>query len=294
MYVIDNCIMFIDKENIDTEFIIKSLKKLNFIKNYEFEILSGGSRSVALLVDGYVVRFPKTKEALESQEREALILEKVYGFMPSFVLSKTAQSKMCGEKSYQKAINGRILTTTDYQKMSQTQKEELAKEVALFFAAIHEMPLSLFEEVESSCKPYADDWNFTKKESWNYLKAKDCLLLRGINLDDYKTSFDDDDLVFCHNDLSGSNLLIDDNDAFKAIIDWGNAATMPRTNEFVPLYKISREFANLVIKYYNNYSNKKINIKEVDYKALSFIAFVMLENPNSWFADTMIKNFLFV
>ena len=66
-----------------------------------------------------------------------------------------------------------------------------------------------------------------------------------IDLDYYKPTLPNTDKALCHNDLSGSNLLLnpESDDILAGIIDFGNVVVMPKYQDFFPLYKVDRKLA---------------------------------------------------
>ncbi|MDD4556201.1 MAG: aminoglycoside phosphotransferase family protein [Alphaproteobacteria bacterium] len=291
-------ISFINKEQAkDKSYILKVLEstKLPFVASdiSNFEILTGGSKSVAVWIEKYIIRFPTNNDVLENQKREALISKLLHEHLPNKYRSKITDVKFANNFAYHKMLRGKVFDKKV--SLSEHQKDSLANDVAHFLNALHQIPKSKLTQIDKITTPKTDNWNYTNNAEWNYETAKVLLQGNNINLDRFKTNFSDEDKVICHNDLSGSNILLDDtqDNPLQAIIDFGNVAIMPRANEFVPFYKISRNFAHKIMNYYNQISPNKVNQKEVDYMALSFIGQLLIDSRNkeSSFTDLMIENF---
>ena len=80
------------------------------------------------------------------------------------------------------------------------------------------------------------------------------------------------------------------------IIDFANAGLYPRTNEFIPLYKIGRDLASRVVGYYNRMSDSPVDMRRIDYQFLSFVCFLaeQQEKPSRFataFLDDFIKSY---
>lgn len=289
---------FTNKEQArDKSYLLKVLQsvKLPFAVTdiNDFEILTGGSKSVAVRVSDYIIRFATSKDVAENQKREVLISQMLHTHLPNEWKNKITDVKATDNFAYHKMLRGKMFDKTI--SLSEQQKDNLAYDIAKFLNALHKISKSEMVDIDNATISRADDWNYTNSAKWNYETAKTLLQARNINLDNFKIVFNNDDKVICHNDLSGSNILLDDkqDSPLQAIIDFGNVAVMPRSNEFVPFYKISRNLAHKIMDCYNQISPKAVNKKEVDYKALSFIGQVLIENQNkeNFFANLMIDNF---
>ena len=100
----------------------------------------------------------------------------------------------------------------------------------------------------------------------------------------------------CHNDLSGSNLLLNLNkdDVLEGIIDFANAMVIPKYLDFIPLYKMKRRLAVNVLEKYNAIADNKIEQTQLDYTILSYIGFGLSktkEAPSPYFLK-LLKWFL--
>jgi len=105
-------------------------------------------------------------------------------------------------------------------------------------------------------------------------------LPHGINLDEYKPTSPNTCKALCHNDLSGSNLLLssESNDILAGIIDFGNTIVMPKYQDFFPLYKINRQLAVDTLNEYNKLTASKIEQKQTDFMTLCYIGYGLAQN----------------
>ena len=302
--------VYITRDNPEKERLIKKALLLwrPSIDMEKIIFLPGGSSSVAVRAGVFVCRFPQTAEALAAIRIEAEltgILNKNLSEASRRKMAEVSIAENSDENvlsfSYHRYIKGKIMDNirgetefnTCYARLNPKQKRRLALEIALFFIDLHTLPITLFQR--TSLSENRQDWDFTRKI--NKEKSRNLLLKHSdgkLDLNEFKTEVSDD-IVFCHNDLSGSNLLIDLNDEniLKGVIDFGNSGLFPRTNEFIPLYKIGRELVVQTVGFYNQYSRKPVSMREIDYKFLCFVCFLLEQQKKpSFFTTALIKDFV--
>lgn len=301
--------MYFNQDTIrDTKLIRSVLQEsgLSFLTE-EIICLPGGSKSFALQIDNYVVRFPKSKSVYQSLRREALISKILQKNLSTkqrcktpeihcydnvshpFSLHKTIKGKICDY------IRGETEYNTRYENLSAEQKNLLADDIADFLTELH--------AIKSIVKnPLSEDWNFFQKEDFNQSACRNALLKYSggqIDLKNFRSDFSSSDIVFAHNDMSGSNLIINKKSphVLRGIIDFGNAGFMPRLNEFFPYYKIHRHLARGVIEHYNHKNGGIINQTAVDYMALGCLGYFLNKSekqskPPSGILLKMLENFI--
>lgn len=289
------------------EMILKALFLWNpRINLKEVTFLPGGSNSIAVRAGDQVYRFPLTAEAFAAMRREAILTEILSNEMTSEARSGIARVFIVEEEnglsfSYHRYINGKIMDTvrgetefnTCYAGLNVEQRSGLAQEIALFFADLHSLSANIFPKEFLS--DTVSEWDFTQKTDEEQSRE---LLLRysggKLDLNVFKTEISED-VAFCHNDLSGSNLLIDleSENLLAGIIDFANSGFRPRTDEFIPLYKIGRDLAVRVIGYYNQQVQNPVRMAEIDYKFLCFVAFLLEHQKKpSFFVTALIEDFV--
>ena len=278
---------YLTQENADDiEFIKRILSKSNLSYLIGNPVrLVGGSKSFAYQINDYVVRFPKAEIIWQSQQQEAQISELLQKNLPDKWKNKVTSVVCCSTSeypfAYHKIIKGKICDNirgetsynTCYDNLSESQKKLLAKDIAEFLVALHSIPTNIIN-------PMAENWNFTNKADFDNELCKSMLLKYSnnkINLDDFKNDIANDDIVFAHNDMSGSNLILDEqqDNVLQGILDFGNAGNMPRINEFFPYYKINRQLSRDIIAVYNQISNTKISQQMADYIVLAYLGYIM-------------------
>lgn len=266
--------------------------------------LQSGSRSVAYYVDDYIVRFPKAKVIWQTMEREKAVIDTIYSHLMPYFENKIHKIELIDgiyPFSISKRFSGKICDGRPesdyavlYQNIKPEQQLKLAQDLALFFHLMHQIDhtkLDITEPTEA-----IDNWDVTIRANFNYVKTREALLPHKIDLNDYKPASSNTDKALCHNDLSGSNLLInpENNDILSGIIDFGNAIVIPKYQDFYPLYKISRKLAVDVLNEYNKLTTSKIEQKQTDFMALCYIGYGLAlnkDNPSPYFLK-LLKLFL--
>lgn len=280
---------FLTAEIIEDVDNVRQILSAAGIVAHQIEKLPGGSRSYAFAADNLLVRFPKAEIIWNVMRREKQIIDAIYPFMEEKFPHKIHKIELV-EEDYPFTIslrfNGKICDnrgegkyTTGYGALSQSQQENLARQVAQFFAALHALDYENLEipVADSSLAAAMESWDVSLRPDFDYDKVKDALLQHSenkFNLDDYQTEAATK-TALCHNDLSGSNLLINPEEygIVAGIIDFGNARVIPVEQEFFPLYKIHRKLAIDTLKIYNKIAGQNIGEKQIDALALKYIGY---------------------
>ena len=283
---------FITSETADNlDLICKILADDGFKSIQKIIRLPSGSRSFAYLVDNYVVRFPKAEIIWQTMEREKVVIDTVYPFLMPYFEGKIHKIELVkgiypfsiSKRFYGKICDGRPESdyAVLYQNLKPLQKQKLAQDLAIFFHIMHQInytKLNIPEPTEA-----IDNWDVTLRADFDYAEVREALLPHKIDLDDYKQTLPNIDKALCHNDLSGSNLLLnpESDDILAGIIDFGNAIVMPKYMDFYPLYKISRKLAADVLNEYNKLTTSKIEQKQTDFMALCYIGYGLAQNKDN-------------
>lgn len=275
--------------NIDL--IRKILADSGFTKIKNIIRLQSGSRSVAYYADDYIVRFPKAEIIWQTMQREKAIIETIYPNLTPYFENKIYKIELVNgiypfsvsKRFYGKICDGRPESeyAVLYQNLAPLQQVKLAEDIANFFNLIHQIDYTQINISEPN--EAIDNWDVTTKENFDYKKVREALLKHHIDLDDYKLTSPNTEKAFCHNDLSGSNLLLNpqNDDVLEGIIDFGNAIVMPKYQEFFPLYKIHRKLAIDTLTEYNKLTTSKIEQKQIDFMVLCYIGYGLSQNTDN-------------
>ena len=254
------------------------------------ERLPGGSRSIAYAVDNLLVRFPKAEIIWRTMQREKKIIDSVFPFIEEKMPDKVHKIELIAEEcpfSVSKRFGGKICDnrgegehTTGYDALNSQQQESLARQIAKFFALMHAIDYDTLEipPVGADIVEAMESWDVGNRPDFDMEKVKAALLQHSsgrLNLDDYETDDEQVPEALCHNDLSGSNILVDTENynVLNGIVDFGNARVVPIVQDFFPLYKINRKLALEVLKIYNKIVVHGISQKQIDGLALRYIGY---------------------
>lgn len=252
--------LYLTQENADSlDFIKQILSKSGFPNIQNIIRLQSGSRSIAYYADDYIVRFPKAEIIWQTMKREKNVIDMVYPHLvPTFAnkihkidLIECEYPFSVSKRFYGKICDGRPESeyATLYQNLTVTQQKKLAYDLAVFFNLMHQIDyknLNIPEPNEA-----IDNWDVTSRNDFDLKKAQETLLPYKINLNNYKSAHLNISKALCHNDLSGSNLLLntEKDNVLSGIIDFGNTVVMPKYQDFFLCIKLP---ANWLLIHWRN------------------------------------------
>lgn len=283
--------LYLTQENADSlDFIKQILSKSGFPNIQNIIRLQSGSRSIAYYADDYIVRFPKAEIIWQTMKREKNVIDMVYPHLvPTFAnkihkidLIECEYPFSVSKRFYGKICDGRPESeyATLYQNLTVTQQKKLAYDLAVFFNLMHQIDyknLNIPEPNEA-----IDNWDVTSRNDFDLKKAQETLLPYKINLNNYKSAHLNISKALCHNDLSGSNLLLntEKDNVLSGIIDFGNTVVMPKYQDFFPLHKIARKLAIDTLAEYNKITSYPIEQRQIDFMVLSYIGFGLAQSKD--------------
>ena len=268
-------------EIIDIIQTLHKEKKLPFSWEKDaFKPLRENGQNLPLIAGDKILRIPKsgkTSKTWDDLERESQITT---ALQKQNLQTKISDVKLFEAENicfaYHDIIPGDILEGKKGEalldSLSDTQKNFLAHDLAVFFSEIHNIPLSEVKHI----RPYDGrriSYDYEKMPDFDYATNKKLLNRFGIDLDNFRTPISQDK-VFCHNDLHGGNLAVDASKEhiLNGVFDFGNADINDRSADFVKLCAMNRRLARQTVSEYNKISNKTVNMKEVDYQYLNWMA----------------------
>ncbi|MBQ8481924.1 MAG: phosphotransferase [Alphaproteobacteria bacterium] len=296
---------FLTQENADNFNLIREILAQCGLKNIgNITRLQSGSRSFAYLADDYIVRFPKAEIIWQTIGREKTIIDAIYLYLTPYFEEKIHKIELIEGKypfSVSKRFYGKICDGRPdseyavlYQNLTVKQQEKLAQDIAMFFDLIHRIDCKRLNI--PAANEALDNWDVSSREDFDFEMVRQALLPHGFDLNDYKITSPNTELALCHNDLSGSNILLnpEKENVLAGIIDFGNAVVMPKYLDFFPLYKIDRKLATDTLKEYNGLTASKIDSKQTDYMVLAYIGYGLYktkDNSSPYFMK-LLKPFL--
>ncbi len=247
-------------KNFDTNTLLEFLTKL--FPNETINYVGAGWTSVAFQVGDSIVRIPRknvdkyVKEVVICNEiRESLSVE-----LPRITVVTDAQYPY----SIHRKMNGTIWNNRYVSALDASSKQLLADDCASFLAAIHSIKTEeLIAKAKSKnidlCCEKITQKKFCELEQYllPYFSASEMAVLEKLYNDALcpKTP----DIVFCHNDFSGNNCILDDNNRLIGVFDWGNCGIYERTREFIRLYFYEKEFFDMVCDRYEQLTGVHID-----------------------------------
>lgn len=296
---------FLVQKNAGNIDFIKQILSNNGFSNIQNIVpLKSGSRSFAFYADDYIVRFPKSDLICQSLKREKSIIDAVYPYLvPEFEEKIHKIDLIDGEYpfSISERFIGKICDGRPqgeyavlYQNLDVKQQERLAYELARFFYLMHQIDykeLNLQETNET-----IDNWNVTARNDFDIEEVQKTLKSYKIDLNEYKVRKPNMTRALCHNDLSGSNILLspERKDILVGIIDFGNTIVMPKYQDFFPLYKINRKLAVETLAMYNEMTASPIEQEQIDFMVLAYAGFGLAQSKGviSPYFMKMLKPFM--
>ena len=149
------------KEIIEKEFGIKVQK---------FKRMGEGLESEAFLVNGtYIFKHSKHSEAFKSMAKEVEVLKYLNGKISIDIPKIEFYSPQHHISGY-KLVEGKILTPELFNGFTETEQENLAKDIALFVKEMHALKLPNIEDLEINVlEDYKSDYEYLKENIYSLL-----------------------------------------------------------------------------------------------------------------------------
>jgi len=223
-------------------------------------ITSGWDYNILLLDDNFVVRIPKNIEAKKRMLANFCLLmylqKKIDASIPVPIL-KDAKSKI----AVYKAVNGTVISEIRYKKLSFSQKNELAREIAVFLSQLHKIPIGALRQ----CQIPKKNIILKNKKIINNVKfiyphltqqeknaLNDFMKKRKKTLKGFKPTL-------THGDLTSENIFINKNSINRlGIIDFSDASIDDPAQDFSALFSYGDQFVNNALKYYKGSQKRGI------------------------------------
>jgi len=239
--------------------------------------LKSGENSFSFQYNGFRIRFPKKESSIQDYEKEAYVSRFIKENAPDLLVPVVDMQEKNGQKfSVHQEIVGKTLIgclpedhdNIHFESLTQAEKMKLAKDIGMFLAKLHNIPLD------------QADVNFLKSKQMGIQSEKSAdyidenkKLYDSLGVDYVPVHTDKEDLVLSHNDFHGGNFILDHQNNFKGAIDLGEAGINYRCKDFMHLYtNCGRKFIRDVVHSYNEHSRHMISMQELDFHHLNKIA----------------------
>lgn len=248
---------------------IKSLLEKQFGLNIDkIELLGEGLDSQAYLVNKrYIFKIKYSANKKKGYEKEKAVYDLLNKHMKSSIQIPKVEYSLIGEKlsilGY-KEIKGKFLSPALYLSMTEDQKDALAKDIAGFLKEMHGLDYGEIAQYQIDNKENVlEEYKLLKNTIYGSLndleKGYIERFMNRLNV----TGIFDGKKCLCHNDFSCNHILLDENNKFCGVIDFGDAGIIDECCDFVYLVEnseeeIGREFGMKVIGYYQDIDIEKV------------------------------------
>ncbi len=237
-------------------FFIQKIKH-NFpqIKWEKHHVLTHGFDHVVIVLDEKIIfRFPKSKEYLSRLKDEIQLLSYLKKKVKVGIPDYKYVSKDKSFAGYD-VVHGRELTASDFFKLSVSDKNKVAKQLAEFISTLHAMPKSVavkhsvrFEDQKEQHQALVRD---IEKLVFPRLKEQEIQVIEEYFTHLRKALSCDYTSVLTHSDLSWEHILWDHKREQVNIIDFSDRAFTDAAVDFSGLFEYGAKFVEKVFTLYS-------------------------------------------
>ncbi len=238
-------------------------------ENSSMELLTATGQFYVIDVnDEYIVRFPKEaslkdgkSQSLEDLKAESEITKSISPYINKTKISTISVVDSQFPFAVHKKIKGNKLTQKDFSKLTDEQRSLYAKDLAVFLAELHAVPL------DKVILPDRKEFNFDNTTEIQQTLGKYDIYL-------HQNTNQTQDLVCCHNDMHAGNVGVDlsKQHILQGVFDFGMCGVAKRSSDFYKIFGFDKNLCNEVIEQYNKISPQKVDIHNVENQYLSWCA----------------------
>ena len=248
--------------------------------NNEVKLIGSGWSSDAFEVGDKIIRIPKTD--VKPYEKEIAVLEFLQNKLPVQI---PHPHLVKGRYPYaeHKKINGESWNIETYNKLSATDKNLFAKDIAHFFAVLHAIPAT--EILKAIPKKMIAGYTLQPVTKFHdYLKPY-------FSVQEIDTVYNwaskieqiSKNPVLIHNDFWKANVLVDKKHRLTGVFDWANACLSNPEWDFKALYSPNYfPLLDKILDFYQQETGRKISKKQIAKEKLADCLFNVQyfgENP---------------
>ena len=227
--------------------------------------IKSGWDNLAFGMEDYIVRVPKDRGALEVLRREEQFCQYVLALTPPLETPDLAVHEVDGYPfSLHRKIGSKLFNRTKYEGLTDSEKDETADKLAVFFMLMHETPLSYAETTLGAPKRPAPRC-FQKIARTIEEKLDPSLKEFGHAIvREYQSwQTEEPQLVFGHFDLHDGNVGADSSGRLVGIFDFADCAIGDIHDDFAPLFYISPDLASRTVASYAAKTKKAIDPRRI-------------------------------
>lgn len=249
--------------------------------SYTPQNIKAGENSVSFKFGEYRIRFPREQRkdiAIQDYAKEAYIskyIKEQVGYLPIpqvEIKEKDGIIFSSHKEIKGKTLIGRLPEDADnihMESLTPVEQKQLAIDLGVFLAKLHGVPLDKADKKFLISKQMGIE---AEEKNPDFL-AQNKKLYAAMGIDYSEVEVDKNDLVLSHNDFHSGNFAIDENNRFVGAFDLGEMGINNRYRDFMSLYTgCGREFMRNMVYSYNQHSEYKISMKELDFHYLNKIA----------------------
>ena len=219
--------------------------KFNYIVR-SFELIGEGYDSKAYLInDEYIFKIKTSANEKKGYVKEKAILDFLNDNLDTSISIPKVEYFFVDEDiqimGYKK-LDGRFLSTTIYENMSKDKEKSLKKDIANFLKKLHSLDYSSIAEYKidnkSNCK---EEYEILKNTLYDSFTEAEKKYVEGFYNRLENTNVFSDKKCLCHNDFSCNHILLDEDDKFIGVIDFGDSGIADEYCDFIYLLENSQE-----------------------------------------------------
>lgn len=279
----------------DIKWLKKKIEeKFNFIVN-QIKYLGGGVDSNAYLVNNdYVFKF-----GISENSREDYKAQKVFSdFYKENPINNIETPKIEYYFSDDKIriigyklVEGKFIDRKTYDEMDDNHQEKFCKDVASFLKKLHSFDIETIklEQIDMREK-MLNEVELIKKTIFNTLNKNEKNYINRFEKRLTESNVFNGRKCICHIDFNPDHILIDDNNDFKGVIDWGGAVIACEYAEFPYLLsngedELGRDIGLKILNYYGDIDLDKsieyCNIHRMEYPITELVYGIKNNKPES-------------
>ncbi len=238
-------------KKFDTDTLVKFLN--TSFPNDDVTHVGAGWTSVAFQVGDRIVRIPRKN--IDKYVKEAAVCDEIRNVVDVELPHITVVTDAKYQYSIHKKMIGKTWSSRYVSSLDDSSKELLADDCATFLAKIHGLKIddlinkAKLQNIDLCCEKITEK-KFCELVPYLSPYFSDTEMSALEKLYNESLCEKTPDMVFCHNDFSGNNCILDDNNRLIGVFDWGNCGIYERTREFIRLYFYEQKFFDMVCDKY--------------------------------------------
>lgn len=264
---------------IDTEYLKNEIEKKFDFKVNQIEYLGGGVDSNAYLVNNEYVFKIGISENSKIDYKAQKVFSDFYKNNKINNIETPSIEYYYSDNNIRiigyKAIKGNFINRKIYDEMDENKKEKFCKDIANFLKKLHSFNVEDIElEKVDMREKMLNEIELIKKSIYNKLDENEKRYIDRFEKRLNNSNAFDGRKCICHIDFNPDHILIDEDNNFKGVIDWGGAVITCEYAEFPYLLsngedELGRDIGLKIIEYYGEIDLAKTieycNIHRMEY-----------------------------